>query len=94
MANRIKLTVLGATIAPYSSDGVQVPPILTGVVSEPLSFDVTQIQIGRNTSSDNRALFPFALSWFSVKYVLANHFTTSVFYTDVDQDTVNTLANG
>jgi hypothetical protein len=96
MANRIKLLCLGATQAPYSTSSFNIPgypglpPILTGVVSESFSFDVSQMQIGRNISNP---AYPNVASYFTVKYVDSNHFTTATFFTNIDQDHVNLLAN-
>lgn len=93
MANRIKISCLGASLAPYSTNNIQVPAILTGQISEYLSFGVEQIQIGYDTTSAIRSAYPLALSVITVKYVQANHFETGTFFVNSTQDQINNAAN-
>lgn len=90
MANRIVLRVLGATLSPYSSS---TPILANGAISEDISFDVSQLQGGHDTTAAQRTAFPNALSVISVKYVLANHFKSENIYVTLDSAGVNTAAN-
>ena len=96
MANRIKLTVLGATLAPYTSlSGISIgsPTLINGGISEQWSLDISQLQRGVDTTTTQRALYPLALSSVVIKYVNANHFETSTVFITIDSTALNTLAN-
>lgn len=93
MAQRIKLRCLGSTMAPYTSNNIGIPKILTNSISEDISFTADQLQIGYDTTVAERVTYPLALSRVVIKYVNANHFETVTFYVTVDQDGVNNLAN-
>lgn len=80
-------------MAPYSTNNIGVPQILTGQISEYLSFEVSQTQLGYDTSVSVRSVYPFALSVLTTKYVRANHFETGTFFVALTQDQVNSLAN-
>lgn len=93
MAERIALTVLGGTAAPYSSSNPSPPFSTAGAVSEIESFDVSQLQMGKDTTSAQRTAYPAALSSLVVKYVKANHFESRTIYVHIDAAAVNALAN-
>lgn len=93
MAQRIALTVLGGTAAPYSSSNPAPPFGVSTAVSEIESFDVSQLQLGKDTTAAQRALYPAALSSVVVKYVKANHFESRTIYVHIDAAAVNALAN-
>ena len=93
MANRIKLMVLGSTLAPYTSAQGGPQFQTAGAVSEYQSFDVSQLQRGVDSPASVTANYPHALSTLVVKYVNANHFQTAVIYVNSTQDQINSLAN-
>lgn len=93
MAQRVKITILGATLAPYASLNGTAPIFLNGGLSEDWSLDVSQLQRGVDTSAAQRVTYPYALSSLVIKYVNANHFQTSTVFISVDRATLDTLAN-
>lgn len=89
MAQRIVLRVLGAGLAPYSSS---TPILPNGGISEDISYDVSQLQGGFDTTAAQRTAFPNALSAIYVKYVKANHFQSDLIYVNINAAAVNALA--
>ena len=94
MANRIKLIVLGGTLAPYASNNLTPPQFqASGAISEYQSFDVSQLQRNVDCPATITTPYPAALSTISVKYVDRNHFNTNTIYIHHTEDQVNSLAN-
>jgi hypothetical protein len=92
MANRVKLTVLGGTLAPYGS-GNATPQLVNGGISEDWHFDVSQLQRFVDTSPAQRTTYPNAQSGGYVKYVRANHFQTEYVYINITSVALDILAN-
>jgi len=93
MAQRVKITVLGATLAPYSSANLTAPIFLNGGLSEDWHVDVSQLQRGVDTSFTQQTTYPLALSSVVIKYVEANHFKTSTVFISVNSATLDVLSN-
>lgn len=92
MAQRVKITVLGATLAPYSSTG-GAPILVNGGLSEDWHLDVAQLQRAVDTTPAQRTQYPLALSSVIVKYVNANHFETRQVYISINSTSLDGLAN-
>lgn len=90
MAQRIAITVLGATLAPYSTGG---PALVNGGISEVWHIDVSQLQRGVDTTATQRVTYSHALSQVVVKFVNANHFQTQAVYININSSDLDALAN-
>ena len=93
MAQRVQITILGATLAPYSSVNQSAPAFLNGGISEVWHLDKTQFQRGVDTSAAQRSAYPLALSSVVIKYVNANHFETRSVFISIDASTFDGLVN-